>query len=102
VIGLFKPTFNIRDAGTLPVNCRPPGSCLTRFGRWKQSSREEATHLPKGAGYKWVYTARRGFLLEIFAHKCVEDFNFTKHRQYSIIPFVGYVRKRKIKGLTDR
>jgi len=25
VIGLFKPTFFIRDAGTLPANCRPPG-----------------------------------------------------------------------------
>jgi len=28
VIGLFKPTFIIRDAGTLPVNCRPPRPCL--------------------------------------------------------------------------
>jgi len=26
VIGLFKPTFFIRDAGTLPANCRPPKS----------------------------------------------------------------------------
>jgi len=50
VIGLFKPTFLIRDAGTLPVNCRPPGSCRSWFGSWKQSSRKEATHLPTGAG----------------------------------------------------
>jgi len=62
VIGLFKPTFIIRDAGTLPVNCRPPGSCRSRFGSWKQRSRKEATHLLYGAGYKWAYTARRGFL----------------------------------------
>jgi len=29
---------------------------------WKKEarSRKEATHLPNGAGYKWVYTARRG------------------------------------------
>jgi len=61
VIGLFKPTFIIRDAGTLPVNCRPPGLYSIRFGCWKQSSRKEATHLPEGAGYKWAYTARRGY-----------------------------------------
>jgi len=65
VIGLFKPTFIIRDAGTLPVNCRPPEPCLTWFGRWKQSSRKEATHLPDGAGYKWAYTARRGYFTNV-------------------------------------
>jgi len=37
---------------------------LTRFGRWKQRSSKEATHLPDGAGYKWAYTARRGIIAQ--------------------------------------
>ena len=41
----YGPTFLIRDAGTLAVNCRPPAPALTVRGRWKQSSSKEATHL---------------------------------------------------------
>jgi len=40
---------------------------------WKKEarSRKEATHLLIGAGYKWVYTARRGNIFDFFLAKIV-------------------------------
>jgi hypothetical protein len=60
---------------------------LTISGRWEQLSAGAATHLPFGAGHKWMHTAEAGHMAwgtpvpHVFCFQSVKNLHFLTEKQ---------------------